>query len=271
VAFLFGSDIPKVQAIYEKNKGVNDWHIENIGELNDLKFVEDEQDRESDTVYTISKDGLLSLFNTDTQSFVWKKKLTVAQPGEAFAEAFKCRYLSRNLLAHSQRRAMLVNTAGHANFEIDFGSLFGASSVTAQSDGLHPPVAAMFDFEGQIYSCFAFGNSVVVYKAAQYLSTVTLDSTLDSSTVIEPLELVFDTTSQHLIILSRTQKQLRSYQVDLSNFGVELLAQEPYSFPFAARTLHFGVQHNEASSQYSMIDLSTLKEVKSFSGASSKP
>lgn len=195
VALLFASDIQRVQGIYEKNKGVNDWHIENIGQLNDLKFVEDEHDRESDTVYTISKDGLLSLFNTDTQSFAWKKKLTVAQPGEAFAEVFECRYLSRNLLAHSQRRAMLVNTAGHANFEIDFGSLFGASAVTAQNDGLHPPVAAMFDFEGQIYSCFAFGNSLVIYKAAQYLSTVTLDSSLDSSAVIEPLDLVFDTAS----------------------------------------------------------------------------
>ena len=78
LAVLFGTDSQQVKGIYEKNKGVNDWHIENIGELNDLKFVEDEQDRESDSVYTISKDGLLSLFNTDTQSFVWKKKLTVA-------------------------------------------------------------------------------------------------------------------------------------------------------------------------------------------------
>jgi len=43
---------------------------------------------------------------------------------------------------------MLVNTAGHANFEVDFGSLFGASAVTAQRDGLQPPVATMFDFEG---------------------------------------------------------------------------------------------------------------------------
>jgi len=80
---------------------------------------------------------------------VWKKKLTTPDYGEETdAEVFDFSYLSRNLLVHSQRRAMLVNTAGHANFEVDFGSLFGASAVTAQRDGLQPPVATMFDFEG---------------------------------------------------------------------------------------------------------------------------
>jgi len=162
---FFGLD--KVQSIFEKNKGVNDWQIENIGELHDLKFVEDDQDRESDSVYTISKDGLLSLFNTETQRFLWKKKLTKSQ--NQFNEVFDFKYLSRNLLAHSQRRAMLVNTAGHANYEVDFGQLFGDSVLSAQADGAQPPVATMFDFEGQIYSCFAFGNSVTVYKDAQFL------------------------------------------------------------------------------------------------------
>jgi len=28
-------------------------------------------------------------------------------------------------MVYSQRRAMLVNTAGHANFEIDFTTIFG--------------------------------------------------------------------------------------------------------------------------------------------------
>jgi hypothetical protein len=30
-----------VNALFEKNKGDNDWKIENIGEIMDLKFVED--------------------------------------------------------------------------------------------------------------------------------------------------------------------------------------------------------------------------------------
>lgn len=59
-----------VQALYEKHKGVNDWHMEMIGEINDLKFVED-----SDHVYAVSKDGLLGLFNTASQDFEWKKRL----------------------------------------------------------------------------------------------------------------------------------------------------------------------------------------------------
>jgi len=114
-----------VAGIYEKHKGVNDWRIENIGEIQDLKFVE-----ESEWVYTVSKDGLLSLFDYKTQEFVWKNKLTLSKPATQEAEGpedelFKFGYLSRNLLVHSQRRAMLVNTAGHANFEIDFATLFG--------------------------------------------------------------------------------------------------------------------------------------------------
>ena len=82
-----------VQALFEKHKGVNDWHLEMVGEIKDLKFVED-----SDFVYTVSKDGLLGLFNTASQEFEWKKRLTtiLQQP-----EEFGLRYLSRNLLVQS--------------------------------------------------------------------------------------------------------------------------------------------------------------------------
>jgi hypothetical protein len=114
-----------VASIFEKHKGVNDWRIENIGEIQDLKFVED-----SEWVYTVSKDGLLSLFDYRAQEFIWKNKLTLSRSATQEAEdleeeLFKFGYLSRNLLVHSQRRAMLVNTAGHANFEIDFATIFG--------------------------------------------------------------------------------------------------------------------------------------------------
>ena len=100
-----------VAGIYEANKGVNEWQIENIGEIQDLKFVE-----ESDWVYTVSKDGLLALFDYKLQKFIWKNKLTlsksVTQEADGSAdEVSKFGYLSRNLLAYSQRRAMLVNTA----------------------------------------------------------------------------------------------------------------------------------------------------------------
>ena len=58
-ALLFSKS---ASAIYEKNKGVNEWKIENLGEIQDLKFVED-----SDSIYSVSRDGLMAFFNTRTQ------------------------------------------------------------------------------------------------------------------------------------------------------------------------------------------------------------
>jgi hypothetical protein len=66
VAFLGG--IPKAYAIFEKNKGANEWRIENIGDIQDVKFLAD-----SPQMYMISKDGLLSFYDAETQSFIWKK------------------------------------------------------------------------------------------------------------------------------------------------------------------------------------------------------
>lgn len=43
---------------------------------------------------------------------------------------------------------MLVNTAGHANFEIDFGYLFRDAVENAAPDGAQAPAAAFFDHEG---------------------------------------------------------------------------------------------------------------------------
>lgn len=90
-----------VTGILEKHKGVNDWRIENIGEVQDLKFVED-----SDWVYTVSKDGLLALFDYKAQEFIWKNKLTLSRSSGHEAEGtseelFEFGYLSRNLLVHS--------------------------------------------------------------------------------------------------------------------------------------------------------------------------
>ena len=48
--------------LYEKEKGLNDWRIENLGEIKDMKFIEN-----SPYIYTISTTGLLSLFDTERQ------------------------------------------------------------------------------------------------------------------------------------------------------------------------------------------------------------
>ena len=100
---LFGGS----EAIYEKNKGINDWHIEHLGELQDLKFVESLEDNTlPNLVYSITENGVLSLFNVDTQTFEWKKKV-VSKDSD---EKFQLSYLARNLLIHSQNRGMLINT-----------------------------------------------------------------------------------------------------------------------------------------------------------------
>jgi len=108
---------------------------------------------------------------------------------------------------------------------------------------------------------------VTVYKAAQFLSSISLDGSLGSSASLEALELVFDTTDQNLAILSRfsdaSKKQLRTYQLDLSTFAVELIAEEPFTQELTARTLHFGLQQDN-----SLIDLRSLKKAKSLDPAS---
>ena len=62
--FPQGSD-----AIYQTDKGKNEWHLETLGEISDLILFAGSQ------AYTLSTDGLLTLFNTSTQAIEWKKQL----------------------------------------------------------------------------------------------------------------------------------------------------------------------------------------------------
>jgi hypothetical protein len=55
-------------AMFEKEKGLNEWTKEHLGEVKDLKFIEN-----SPHVYTLSTSELLTLFDTDKQSIIWKK------------------------------------------------------------------------------------------------------------------------------------------------------------------------------------------------------
>jgi len=70
----------------------------------------------------------------------------------------------------------------------------------------------MFDYEGQIYSCFGFQNKIVLYKAASHLQTITLDPSLDPQDVSIVLqEVVYDTQSQTLLFVARHDTHLKSY------------------------------------------------------------
>jgi len=263
LVLMLGQDcgfVAQVGAIYEKHKGVNDWHLEHIGEIQDLKFVE-----EADTVYAVSKDGLLVLFNTATQDFEWKKRLSGAGQTEP-AEVFHLRYLSRNLLVFSQLRAMLVNTAGHANMEIDFGAIFGTSAVKALQAGKATPIADLFDFNGRIVTCFVFGNKAVLYADAQYWDAVPLDDSIDAGVtdhdVIEVLQMLYDQSTQRLTILVRTNANtLKSVVIELSNLSVEIQAKvaAPAGLTAVSRTLSFFVL--QSGDRVSVVDPSTLQDV----------
>ena len=92
--------------MYEKDKGMNDWKIESLGNLKNMKFIED-----SPLIYTLSTSGVLCLYDTLKQKHIWKKEL----PDN---EEFSLRYLGRNLLVYSQKRAMMINSRGHIIYDL---------------------------------------------------------------------------------------------------------------------------------------------------------
>ena len=65
-ALILGA-LQGTQAIYSTDKGKNEWHVETLGEISDAILFADNQ------AYTLSTDGLLTLFDTNTQAIQWKK------------------------------------------------------------------------------------------------------------------------------------------------------------------------------------------------------
>ena len=55
--------------MYETDKGKSDWFIETLGEVSDMVLYADH------SAYTLSTDGLLTLFDTTTQTMRWKRQL----------------------------------------------------------------------------------------------------------------------------------------------------------------------------------------------------
>ncbi len=47
-------------ALFEREKGLNDWRLEHLGALRDLKFLES-----TNLVYTLSTTNVLTLFDTE--------------------------------------------------------------------------------------------------------------------------------------------------------------------------------------------------------------
>lgn len=140
-----------VHTLFQKEVGINDWRIENLGEIKDLKFLEN-----TSLVYTLSTTGLLTLFDTDNQNIIWKKELPAG-------EDFKLRYLSRNLLVYSQQRAMLINSASHIIYDVHLEGILDQTQVL-QHTGKRGLAVEFFELKGHVYSVFAKDYKVIIYK-----------------------------------------------------------------------------------------------------------
>jgi hypothetical protein len=105
---------------------------------------------------------------------------------------------------------MLVNTAGHSNMVFDFAALFKTTYLDLQT-GLVPK-SSMFAYGDHIYSVFAFRNKVIIYQDTDFAKELDIDVSLNS---MEVLEMVVD--RNNLIILTKHQNTLKSYQIDFSS------------------------------------------------------
>ena len=148
VALLLVLVIAPIKAIYEREQGKNDWHVETIGELADLVWVED--NIEDGFVYTLSTDGVVTYFNTNNQKIQWKKTL----PRGNGDETYQMRHLNKNLLLHSNNRAMLFNSAGHVIFEVPFVGSTGKV-----------PIDIFQTADSNIYIVFAVGQKLTIYRS----------------------------------------------------------------------------------------------------------
>lgn len=166
---------------------------------------------------------------------------------------------------------MLVNTAGHANFEADFAALFGSAAIL---DSTPSPISSIFDNTSHIYTCFAFGNKLVIYQNAQYQTAIAIDSSFaaDDHEDVEALLMNYDQAQQTLRILIRYQKNtLKSFQVDLASLAAQQVTDKPIGagdikqFARAATTAHHAVLEGEG--QFQFLDIKSLKVVKTIAKA----
>ena len=190
----------QVQSLYEKEKGLNDWRIENLGQLKDLKFLEN-----TSLVYTLSEENVLTLFDIEKQQIVWKKEL----PSN---ENFKLRYLSRNLLVYSDQRALLINSASHIIYDVQFDSYLDPNfSVPKKNSGL---AVEFFELEGHVYSVFAKDYKIITFRDYQQVGVQEYSNYTNQ--IFKPLGLIFDRPTQELILLAQIDADnLRSFTVNV--------------------------------------------------------
>jgi hypothetical protein len=141
-----------VECLFERERGLYDWRIENLGKLRDLKYLEN-----TSLVYTLSEEpeNVLTLFDIEKNEIVWKKELPAG-------ENFRLRYLSRNLLVHSDERALLINSASHVIYDVHFDAHMDPNyKLQPNAQGL---AVEFFELNGHVYSVFAKNYKVITYR-----------------------------------------------------------------------------------------------------------
>lgn len=167
-------------ALFQRDAGINDWKHESLGDLTDLKFLES-----TNLAYTLSTSGLLTLFDTEAKGIIWKKEMPAG-------EDFKLRYLSRNLLAVSQKRALLINSASHIIYDVPFDSLMQQTDANV--------VTEFFELKGNVYAVFAKGDRIAIYKDYQQVAILEYKAA-------KSLELIFDRKTETLVFLVLQEDQ----------------------------------------------------------------
>ena len=128
---------------------------------------------------------------------MWKKDLPHNE-GE-----YRLRYLSRNLLVYSNQRALLVNSKGHVIYDVSLED--DISSSATNSTTTTNLAVELFEFGGQIYSCLAKGNKVILYKDYQHVTTLEYtDGGSDNAERLrlKPQQIIFDKKSNQPILMS---------------------------------------------------------------------
>ena len=160
--------------------------------------------------------------------------------------------MGRNLIAHSDERVAMFNSAGHVIFE-----------QPLEGEGHAAVEMFMVDSSG-IYSCFVRGDTVTVYKSfAQVGSFRIEDQDSDAAElpaeftgVFEPLELIFSEdklllTAKVAVNADNASSLLGVYNIDFANLKSEFVGRSTVgSFASTTRTKSHVIFHvDEAKTQ----------------------
>ena len=241
--------ISATNGMFEKDKGKNEWALESLGQVNDLVFIGYNQ------AYTLSKDSLLTLFDTVEQKVQWKTQLP-----QGLRESYKLRHKGRNLLIHSDHRASMINSAGNVIWD-----------QPLTGDG--KAVVEMFNVGNDVFSVFVKQDQVTIYKQTaqkgqfQILKASTLELPAEYDAVFEPLQLIFSSEDGGLALVARVGtsidgqfSQVAVFSIDYIELHAEILGSKSIkNFSCTSRTKNQIIFHkSDGSGSIAMDPFKTL-------------